>query len=178
MAIWGQTVIWNGPAVPLTDWGRVRILFHPLEPGYYAVVARLMIAPTGGTVMWDHAAYAQLRLGQSATDETYGRLRCETPGADDAIKASTPISLMTVGESDEHGEGGIDLIARGRGAIVVETRLNIISLDEIRDPGEYEGSHHLGDEDADALHVPDYSRDIFVAPTEGLRTSPEGRPQQ
>ena len=83
--------------------------------------------------MYEHAAYARLSLG-SATDDTYGRLRCEAPNGDEPIKASTTVSLMTVGESTPDGEGGIDLIARGRGALIVETRINIISLDEMRTP--------------------------------------------
>ncbi len=172
MAIWGQTVHWNGPAAALTDWGRVRILFHPLEPGYYAVFARLMVGPYGGTPMWDHAAYAQLSLG-STTDETYARLRCETPAGEDAIKASTPVTLETVGKSGDDGRGGIDLIVRGRGAIVIQTRINIISLDEMREPGEHEGSVSLEHEDAPPLHVPDYSRDIYV-PFAKARTEIEG----
>jgi hypothetical protein len=174
MAIWGQTVVWHGPAAPLTDWGRVRILFHPLDPGYYAVFARLMVAPTGGTVMWEHAAYVQLSLG-GATDETYGRL-VVGGFSDELVKASTPVSLMTVAESDDTGRGGVDLIARGSGALIVEARLNIISLDEIRAPGEHEGSFPLGDEDAPGLHVHDYSRDIFVPPSKGVRSTPESRP--
>jgi hypothetical protein len=173
MAIWGQTVIWNGPAAALDDWGPVRILFHSLDPGYYAVFARMMFAPYGGTAMYEHAAYAQLTLG-SATDETYARLRCELPNSsDDAIKASTPVTLETVGRSSDDGRGGIDLIVRGRGALVVETRINIISLDEMRDPSDHEGSYPLDHEDAPALHVPDYSRDIFV-PVSKARTSVEG----
>ena len=123
--------------------------------------------------MYEHAAYVRLSLG-TATDETYGRLRCEAPNGDEPIKASTPVSLMTVGESTPDGEGGIDLIARGRGALIVETRINIISLDEMRNPGEYEGSFPLGDEDAAGLRIRDYSRDIFVSPAKGLRTEPEG----
>jgi hypothetical protein len=173
MTIWGQTVIWQGPPAVLTDWARVRILFHPLEPGYYAVFARLMAAPTGGTAMYEHAAYVQLSLG-SATDETYARLRTVAPSGEEPIKASTPVSVMTVGKSGDDGRGGIDLIVRGRGALIVETRLNIISLDEMRDPSTHEGSYPLHEEDSPPLHVHDYSRDIFVGPAKGMRDTPEG----
>ena len=176
MAIWGRRSSGTTPVAHLTDWGRTRILFHPLDPGYYAVFARLMAAPTGGTAMYEHAAHVQLLLG-TATDETFARLRTEAPSGEEAVKASTPVSLMTVGESDDTGRGGIDLIVRGRGALIVETRLNIISLDEMRSPGEYEGSFPLNEEDSPPLHVRDYSRDIFVGPAKGLRDAPEGPPR-
>ena len=109
LAVWGQTVIWQGPAAVFHGFDRVRILFQPLDPGYYAVFARLMVAPHGGTVEWEHAAYVQMMLG-AATDETYGRL-VVGGFSDELVKASTPVSLMTVGESDDTGRGGVDLAA-------------------------------------------------------------------
>jgi hypothetical protein len=69
---------------------------------------------------------------------------------------------MTVGHSDGGEDDGIDLIARGQGAVVSETRLNVIALDEMRDPATYEGAYDLDHEDSGPLHVRDYSRDIFV----------------
>jgi hypothetical protein len=164
MAIRGQTVLWDGPAAALHDFSRVRILFHPLEPGYYAVFTRMMFAPygVGDPSMYMHAANALLSLG-SATDETYARCRCEVPSSGyDAIKASTPVTLETVGESSGGERGGIDLIVRGQGVVVVETVINIISLDEISDPVHYEGSFSLAHEDAPPLRIVDFTRDMFV----------------
>jgi len=98
-----------------------------------------------------------------------------TPSGEDAIKGRTPLELMTVGESTPDGEGGVDVVVRGSGAVMGALRLNIISLDEIRDPGEYEGSFPLSREEDDAgIHIRDYSRDIYVSPAKGLRTTPEG----
>jgi len=57
--------------------------------------------------------------------------------------------------------------------LVVETRINIISLDEMRDPADREGSWPLSHEDTQALHVPDYARDIFV-PVSKAQTDVEG----
>ena len=50
-----------------------------------------------------------------------------TPSGEDAIKGSTPLELMTVGESTPDGEGGVDVVVRGSGAVMGALRLNIIS---------------------------------------------------
>ena len=52
-------------------------------------------------------------------------------------------------------------------------RINIISLDEMRDPADREGSWPLSHEDSQALHVPDYARDTFV-PVSKAQTDVEG----
>jgi len=172
MTIWGQTVRWNGPAAYLSDFViPVRIFFHPLNPGYYAVFARAMVSPYGGTAMFRHAAHIKISLG-TATDEDFARLVCETTSGQDAIKASTPLELMTVGEASADGEGGVDVIAQGEGAVISAVRLNIISLDEIKNPADYEGSFPLAHAD-EPLHMHDYSRDIFV-PVERANTEVEG----
>jgi hypothetical protein len=65
MAVWGQTVIWE-PVWPqgyLSDFEPVRILFHPLDQGDYAVFARLVIGSAGVTTEPYHAASVQLSLG-------------------------------------------------------------------------------------------------------------------
>jgi hypothetical protein len=171
MAVWGQSVVRRGVVV-LTNWDEVPLIDHKVDPGYYAVFARIMVGSWGGPTEWEHAAFAQLNVG-SEKDETYGRLLVAESSGGDAVKGSTPISLMVVSNPNEEADR-IRLVARGSGAILDEARLTIIALDEVRPPVS------LGEEgDAIGVHYRDYAREVFVpgspsepTPTEGTRSSP------
>jgi hypothetical protein len=130
---WAQTVF-NQEQPELRNWADVSIIDHPVERGYYAVFARLLLTATGGGATgqpW--AAYVRLSLG-AEKDEAYGRLLVSGTGT--ALKASTPVSLLVVSESGGQ-EGRIKLIASGNGSRVIENRITVIALDEVRPPVVY-----------------------------------------
>lgn len=133
MAVWGQSLIGRGATI-LRNWDPIPLIDHKVDPGFYAVFARVLLSSSGGTVEWYHAGHLQLTVG-SQKDQTYGRLRVEKSAGGDPelVKGSTPVTLMVVSAPNERADS-ISLIARGEGATVIENRITIIALDETRDP--------------------------------------------